>query len=444
MILEQTSIASESIPIDPHAAEVDILFELMVGELSGVSPFREGVGRLGAIERTRAALFAEEATELMGIVQSAIAEAGPGASVELVVRSVTAEIAIARHVSDRTIQARISEAWRLVADFPLTLHALEGGRVSVAHARVVVSEGMTIRDPQRRVDYESAVLERADAVTPGRLRRLARAAASSIAEISFEDRHEKARQSRAVSCTELDDGMSEIVAVIPTILATGIVDRLTQLGKAVKAARIADPHTPDPSPIDARTLDQLRADLFCDLLLTAQPTGHPHAALDSIRTEVAILIPALTLLGESDEPATILGGGPIGMADALRLAANAPSLVRVITDPVTGQVLATDNYRPTENLRRYLRRRDGRCRCPSCNRSAWRSDIDHTIPYAEGGVTEPGNLACLCPGHHTIKHLPGWSLRQLEPGVLEWTTPHGIVAVDRPDAPVRFAPNPVP
>ncbi len=438
MLIEQRYETSESIPTDPQEADVDLLFELIVEELSGAGPFREGVDRLAAIERARAALFAEEATELMGLVQSAIAEAGPDASVDLVVRSVTAEIAIASRVSDRTIQARISEAWTLVADFPLTLHALEGGTVSVAQARVIVAEGLTIRNPRQRVDYESAVLERAADLTPGRLRRLARAAATSIAAVSFEERHERARAGRSVSWTELDDGMSELVAVIPTILAAGIMDRLTQLGKAVKAGRIADPLTPDPSPVDVRTLDQLRADLFCDLLLTAQPNGHPHAALDAIRTEVAILIPALTLLGESDEPATILGKGPIGLDDGLRMAADAPSLLRVITDPVTDVVLATDTYRPTEKLRRYLRMRDGRCRCPSCNRSAWRSDIDHTVPYSEGGLTEPGNLACLCPGHHTIKHLPGWTLRQLEPGILEWTTPHGIVAVDRPDTAVRF------
>jgi hypothetical protein len=362
-------------------------------------------------------------------VQSAIDEAGAGVSTDLVVRSVTTEIAIARHVSDRTIQSRLSEAWRLVEDFPLTLHALEGGRVSVANARVILTEGMLVRDARRRADYESAVLERAGEVTPGRLRRLARAAASGIAEVSFEERHEKARDERSVSCTELDDGMSEIVAVIPTILAEGVLDRLTAMGNAAKAANSEDP----------RTLDQLRADLLCDLLLTGQPSGDPHGGLGAIRAEVSILVPALTLLGHSDEPATILGKSPIDLEDALHLAAEAPSLVRVITDPVTDQVLATDHYRPTGNLRRYLRTRDGRCRCPSCNRSAWRSDIDHTIPYSEGGLTEPGNLACLCPGHHTVKHLPGWSVRQLEPGILEWTTPHGIVAVDRPDAPVRFS-----
>jgi hypothetical protein len=429
MTLELISVSSERIPEDPHAADVDRLFDLLVGEMSGVSPFREGVDRLAAIERSRAVLFAQEATELVELVQSALDEAGTGVSTDLVVRSVTTEIALARHVSDRTIQSRLSEAWRLVEDFPLTLHALEGGRVSVANARVILAEGMLVRDARRRADYESAVLERAGEVTPGRLRRLARAAASGIAEVSFEERHEKARDERSVSCTELDDGMSEIVAVVPTILAEGVLDRLTAMGNAVKAANSEDP----------RTLDQLRADLLCDLLLTGQPNGDPHGGLGAIRAEVSILVPALTLLGQSEEPATILGKSPIDLKDALQLAAEAPSLVRVITDPVTDLVLATDHYRPTEKLRRYLRTRDGRCRCPSCNRSVWRSDIDHTIPYSEGGLTEPGNLACLCPGHHTVKHLPGWSVRQLEPGILEWTTPHGIVAVDRPDAPVRFS-----
>jgi hypothetical protein len=428
MLLEQTSIAPEAIPVDPHAADVDLLFERMASELSAVNPFREGVERLGRIEAVRAALFAEEAVELMGLVQSALAEAGSGVATDLVVRSVATEIAIARRVSDRTIRSKISEAWDLVEGFPMTLHALECGTLSVAHARVIVGEGLLIRDDRRRVDYESAVLERADAVTPGRLRRLARAAASSIAEVSFEERHEKAREERSVSCTELEDGMSEVIAVIPTILAEGVMDRLTQLGNAVKAA----------NPDDPRTLGQVRADLFCDLVLTGQPSGDPHGGIGAIRAEVSILIPALTLLGQSQEPATILGKGPIDLEDALHLAAEAPSLVRVITDPVSGQVLSTDNYRPGEALRRYLRMRDGRCRCPSCNRSARRSDIDHTIPYSEGGPTEAGNLAHLCPGHHTVKHLPGWSVRQLEPGVLEWTTPHGIVAIDRPDTPVRF------
>ena len=154
---------------------------------------------------------------------------------------------------------------------------------------------------------------------------------------------------------------------------------------------------------------------------------------------MAIQIPVLALAGHSTDLATILGKGPVSMAEATLLAATAPALIRIFTDPVTDHVLAVDTYRPSTPLRRYLRYRDARCRYPTCNRAAWRCDLDHTIPYATGGKTNPGNLECLCPGHHTIKHLPGWSVTQTSPGILHWTIPHGITITDTPDIPVRFA-----
>lgn len=419
----------DEIPIDPQAADVDAMFECLVAELEGVNPFLDAVARLAALDREEAVRFAERSMLYAELVSLNLAEQGPGASLDLAFRSLTTELAIATRLSDRTVQARVSEALTLVGDFPLTLHALECAEISVAHARVVMAAGSPISDPARRVDYESAVIARAASVTPGRLRRLAQLAAERFAGVDFAERHAKARDERSVRSYETSDGMSEVVATIPTVLAAGIMDRLTAMGNAVRSA----------NPDDPRTLDQIRADLLCELQLAGNPTGDVHAAAAGIRAEVAIVIPALALLGRSDEPATILGGGPVGLEDALQLTAQAPSFLRVMTDPVTDLVLATDTYRPSGRLRRYLRMRDGRCRCPSCNRAAWRSDIDHTIPYSEGGLTEAGNLEVLCPGHHTIKHLPGWKLRQVSPGVLEWTTPHGIVVVDRPDTPVRFS-----
>lgn len=424
--------------VDPHADDVDAVFDSLVAELTaaeerGANPFLSAMDRLSELEHEESARFAERAVLYSELLATCLAEQGvtvgsSGASFELALRSLAAELAIGTRLSDRTMQARITEAMTLVEDFPVTLFALECGDIWVSHARVIMAEGRMIADPARRADYESAIVERAASVTPGRLRRLAQLAAQHYAEVSFQERHEAARAARSVRSYEVGDGMSEIVATVPTVLAVGVMDRLTQMAVAVH----------DASPEDPRNRDQLRTDLLCDLLLTGQASGDPHAGIDGISAEVAILIPALTLLGDGDEPATILGRGPIGLDDALRMAAGAPSLVRLITDPVTDMVLATDNYRPTQALRRYLRERDGRCRCPSCNRSVWRADIDHTIPYSEGGPTEAGNLAHLCPGHHTIKHLPGWSVRQLEPGILEWTTPHGYVVVDRPDTPVRF------
>jgi hypothetical protein len=308
---------------------------------------------------------------------------------------------------------------------------LADGTITLGHARVIAEHGAAVTEPALRARFEDAVLARAVTVTPGRLRRVAQLAAAKLGEVSFEQRHRLARENRSVLVTELTDGMSQLIHTLPTVFAEAIRDRLTEQAKAITVS----------NPNDPRTLDQLRSDLATELLLTGQPSGcedAPHAAGIGIRAEVSIVIPALTLLGLGNEPATIAGRGPIALDDAKRLAANAPSLVRIITDPVSEMVLAVDTYRPSEQLRRFLRIRDGRCRFPSCNRDPRRCDIDHTFDAHLGGPTEAGNLECLCRNHHTLKHHGGWTVRQTSPGVLEWTGPHGIAVTDHPDTPLHF------
>jgi hypothetical protein len=153
---------------------------------------------------------------------------------------------------------------------------------------------------------------------------------------------------------------------------------------------------------------------------------------------VSVVIPVLSLLGRESEPARIAGKGPIDLDTARALAAEAPLLVRILTHPVSDQVLAVDTYRPSEKLRRFLRLRDGRCRFPSCNRAARRCDIDHTLDWFFGGKTQHDNLECLCRNHHSLKHHGGWSVRQTSPGVLEWTSPTGQGTTDLPDTRPRL------
>jgi hypothetical protein len=58
------------------------------------------------------------------------------------------------------------------------------------------------------------------------------------------------------------------------------------------------------------------------------------------------------------------------------------------------------------------RRRRGAGGGPGCRRTARRSDIDHTIPFEEGGPTCAGNLEVLCRRHHTLKHASPWQVVQ--------------------------------
>ena len=88
-------------------------------------------------------------------------------------------------------------------------------------------------------------------------------------------------------------------------------------------------------------------------------------------------------------------------------------------------VRETAAYRPTPALRHLMEIRYATCTYPGCRRPAMRCDADHTVAYHRGGRTCLCNIAPLCRAHHQAKQAHGWHLRQLQPGVLTWTTPSG-------------------
>jgi hypothetical protein len=80
-------------------------------------------------------------------------------------------------------------------------------------------------------------------------------------------------------------------------------------------------------------------------------------------------------------------------------------------------------YRVPRGMRLLVEARDRTCGFPPCRQPAWRTDMDHTIPYHRGGPTCPCNIHGECRHHHILKQQRRWKLRQPGPGVLIWTTP---------------------
>src|SRR5690606_13287645 len=134
----------------------------------------------------------------------------------------------------------------------------------------------------------------------------------------------------------------------------------------------------------------------------------------------------------TDAAAEVDGICPIDPHTAARLAGSASGWDRVLTHPISGQLLAVDRYRPSEVLRRRLRNRDLRCRFPGCGMPARLCDIDHHHDAALGGATAVDNLGDLCRRHHTLKHTTPWHIRVGYDGHYEWTSPSGRVHTDRP------------
>ena len=94
---------------------------------------------------------------------------------------------------------------------------------------------------------------------------------------------------------------------------------------------------------------------------------------------------------------------------------------------------ASAAYRPPPRLRAAVTARDRTCRFGPCGQPAWRTDIDHTIPWHKGGPTCMCNLGGCCRQHHQVKQRPGWRLEQPQAGTFTWTTPAGRTYQTLPD-----------
>ncbi len=172
------------------------------------------------------------------------------------------------------------------------------------------------------------------------------------------------------------------------------------------------------------------------------------ASRPGVLGRITVTVP-VTLLGEPP-PAALAGLNAIwgavtsaGLVAALRAVLTAgAAAVREVGHPDPGShdgdhvnddrgppcthANAAPGYRIPDWMRNLIEVRDQDCGFPICRRPVSRCDLDHTIPYDQGGPTCPCNISGGCRHDHRMKGSTAWRLRQPAPGTLIWTAPSGL------------------
>ncbi|WP_258805364.1 HNH endonuclease signature motif containing protein [Pseudarthrobacter sp. NS4] len=429
-----------------------------VGTNDGLQRLADGaLDVLAGVARSEAKLAAVKAQAVAVLAEATRSLNSPARSPQEATaqeRSLVAEVGCVLAIGDRAAGALLGESHALTTSLPRTLAALQAGTISWQHARTMVEQTLSL-GPAAAAALEAHFLDpEAPNAARGcpvgqmpayRFKAKARIWRERHHPESLEKRHARSVADRRVEHCPDHDGMAWISACLPAVTAEAIWNRLTALSRGMQG------------PDEHRTLSQLRADEFSSTLLTgANNTGgnntggnNARAAAaganadgdggggecagpggsSSIRPQVLVTVPVFSLLGLTDESATLDGYGPIPASMARDLVAGgADSFHRVLVDPRDGAPLeiGRTSYRVTKAMRNWLQMRDGKCPFPGCSNHSLDNDADHLLAWHKGGTTGISNLGQPCPKHHKLRHTSAWkptrTTKNEPPG---WISPMG-------------------
>jgi hypothetical protein len=330
-------------------------------------------------------------------------------------RAATNEIRAALAWTRRAAERNLELARALTEALPRVGRALSEGKIDLPKARVIADAVAGI-DPQAVEAVIEKVLELAPRQTTGQIYARAKRLLMSLDPEVAAKRYRASVETRTVQVYPDASGTASLSGCnLPTDRAIAAMERIEQLAESLRTKG------------ETRTMDQLRADVFLDLL-----EGRPLPIHIRNRQPVIDLRIDLTTLAElDDKPAEVPGWGPV-LADVARQIAESQSQAEwrvTVTHPDHGNPVwnGRTRRRPSAAQRRRVIAYNPTCVFPGCRRPATRADIDHNRPWSQGGPTTVTNLAPLCDYDHTGKDTFGWTLRQTDPGVYRWRSPLGRV-----------------
>jgi hypothetical protein len=316
---------------------------------------------------------------------------------------------------------RTLEVGRQLQQLPGTEDALRSGRLS--GPKVAELAGAATLDPSKEQELLDGAAEQPLHAVKERCQR-ARASAAQRDQVAATRR---IRAARHFSSWTDADGAFCYQGRDTADRGAQILRALSQVAHGLRSAgvRADDEGAEAPGHLPERAV---RADAFFLLMTrgTSGPcVGPPHEVPPSIgpgsddlvsrppSCQIMVRVDLDALLRGSTAPGEICeidGQGPIPVPMA-RDMANDAFLTYVFHQ--AGDIRSISHFGRTINrrLRTALVHRDRTCVVPGCD-VAWGLEIDHVIPFAEGGPTTLDNLALLCHHHHFLKTFEGWTLER--------------------------------
>jgi hypothetical protein len=347
------------------------------------------------------------------------------------VDAVTVEVAAGLGVSRGWAASYVRYAHALRVQLPKVGQAFIAGDIDETTFRALVFRTGLITDDDvlARVDDELAV--RAPRWGSMNRSQLAARIDTIVARV---DRHAVRRRKdriaeREVFVGDVDHGLADLSATLYATDAHAVAQRLTALAATV-------------CPADPRTVAQRRADAMGALAVRADRLscccGSPDCPAGGTAASpvvIHVIAEASTVAGTGHTPGAMAGHEGLIPAEMIaELAASAR--LRSLIHP--GGAPPESGYTPSRALAAFVRCRDLTCRFPNCDKPAVNCDIDHTIPYGDGGPTCASNLACKCRFHHVLKTFWGWRDEQLADATVIWTAPNGEKYVTHPGGAIIF------
>ncbi|OBI34585.1 HNH endonuclease signature motif containing protein [Mycolicibacter sinensis] len=346
--------------------------------------------------------------------------------------AVCAEVAAALRISQTLAGSRLRYARAMREQLPKVAEIFKAGDIDFRLFRTIVYriELITDREVLAAVDAELALtVPRWPSLTAARLAgKLDKIVAKADAD-AVRRRRERAEQ-REIAFSDQEGGVSEIYGSLFTTDARAVGKALDALAATVCEH---DPRSPAERRADAMGALAARSDrLGCrcgrpDCAAGSRPGASPAV--------IHVIAEQATIEGTSGEPGWLVDADGLVPAEMIAELAASARLVALVHP---GDAPPEAGYVPSAALAAFVRCRDLTCRWPGCDRPALDCDIDHTIPYADGGPTHASNLKCFCRTHHLVKTFWGWRDVQLPDGTLIVASPAGHTYVTTPGSALLF------